>query len=180
MFNRIFLLQLPYLIYYIKPMKISAKIILFIPLLFLYCTSSSVSDDPRLRLKYVNKKYMFSLQFPEKWINYMDFEKSEIIDPDINIPVIYFALPTRSRDWQPLNIPAGYAELFCVRVFTKTQWELYQEKYRGSEEFQMSDKIPGEGIKYFYLIRYSSSIPVDLYIYMKETNAVTDTFRMLR
>lgn len=161
------------------------KFIRLLSLLLLFsalsaCAGKNINDDPMLRLRYVNKKYMFSLQFPEKWINYMDFEKTEIIDPEINIPVIYFALPTRSRDWQPLNIPSGFAELFCVKVFTKPQWRLYREKYRGSEEFLISDRSPGEGINYFYLIRYSSSIPVDLYIFMKETAAVTDTFRMLK
>lgn len=144
------------------------------------CAGGSIKDDPKLRLKYINKKYMFSLQFTEKWINYMDFEKTEIIDPQINIPVIYFALPTRSREWQPLNTPAGYAELFCVRIFSKAEWKLYEEKYRGSSEFRLSDNFPGEGENYIYMIRYPGSIPVDLYIHMKESISITGTFRMLK
>ena len=165
---------------YINSMKKLKKSLPLILFLFLACTTVNINDDPKLRLKYINKKYMFSIQFPEKWINYMDFEKSEIIDPQIDIPVVYFALPTRSREWQPLNIPSGYAELFSVRIFTRSVWKLYEERYRGTAEFQLSDKFPGEGINYIYMIRYSSSIPVDLYIYMKEAVPITDTFRMLK
>jgi len=154
--------------------------ILLMMILLLSCAGKDEKDDPRLRLKYVNLKYMFTLQFSERWISYMDFEKSEIIDPQIIIPVVYFALPTRSREWQSLIIPAGYADLFYVRIFTKAQWKLYEERYKGSDEFRLSDKFPGQGKDFVYMIRYSSSIPVDLYIYMKESNPITETFKIIK
>jgi hypothetical protein len=161
-------------------MKKFKNIILLMMILLLSCAGKDEKDDPRLRLKYINLKYMFTLQFPEKWINYMDFEKTEIIDPQLIIPVIYFALPTRSREWQSLVIPAGYADLFYIRIFSKEQYKLYKEKYKESEEFRMSDIFPGETKQFVYMIRYSSSIPVDLYIYMKESHSITDTFRMIK
>lgn len=154
--------------------------ILLMMILLLSCAGKDEKDDPRLRLKYVNLKYMFTLQFSERWISYMDFEKSEIIDPQIIIPVVYFALPTRSREWQSLIIPAGYADLFYVRIFTKAQWKLYEERYKGSDEFRLSDKFPGQGKDFVYMIRYSSSIPVDLYIYMKESDPITETFKIIK
>ncbi|HNX23032.1 MAG TPA: hypothetical protein PKG60_03235 [Spirochaetota bacterium] len=154
--------------------------ILLMMILLLSCAGKDEKDDPRLRLKYVNLKYMFTLQFSERWISYMDFEKNEIIDPQIIIPVVYFALPTRSREWQSLIIPAGYADLFYVRIFTKAQWKLYEERYKGSDEFRLSDKFPGQGKDFVYMIRYSSSIPVDLYIYMKESNPITETFKIIK
>jgi len=160
-------------------MKKFIEISLLVPLLLLSCNNSSIKDDPMLRLKYINKKYMFSLQFHEKWINYLDFEKTEIIDPQIIIPVIYFALPTRSREWQPVNTPAGYAELFRVRIFTKPVWKLYEERFKGSDEFKQNDRFPGEGKDFVYMIMYPDSIPVDLYIFMKESVSITGTFRIL-
>ena len=157
-------------------------ITLLLPLLIILqsCAGSEQKDDPKLRLKYMNLKYMFTLQFPEKWISYMDFEETELIDPQINIPVVYFALPTRSRDWQAINIPAGYADLFYVRIFSRSEWKMYEERYKGTDEFRMSDKLSGEGKDFVYMIRYSSAIPVDLYIYVKESIAITDTFRILK
>ena len=161
-------------------MKRFIQILLPVMILLLSCTGKNEKDDPKLRLRYVNLKYMFTLQFPEKWISYMDFEKTEIIDPQLIIPAVYFALPTRSREWQPLNVPSGYADLFYVRIFTKSQWKLYEERYRGTDEYRMSDKFPGEEKDLVYMIRYSSSIPVDLYIYMKESDSITDTFKIIK
>jgi hypothetical protein len=160
-------------------MKKFLNVILLI-IIFTSCKSSEKKDDPALRLKYVNTKYMFTLQFPEKWISYMDFEMTEIIDPQIVVPVVYFALPTRSREWQPVNIPSGFADLFHVRLFTKEQWKLFNERYKGTDEIKLSDLLPGEGKNFVYMIRYSNSIPVDLYLHMTETNSITDTFRIIK
>jgi len=148
--------------------------------IFLFsCTAGDKRDDPKLRLKFINLKYKFTLQFPENWLSYMDFERTEIIDPQIVIPVIYFALPTRSREWQPLNVPAGYAELFYVRIFSKSQFKLYEDTYKGTGEYRLSDKFPGEEKEFVYVIRYPDSIPVDLYLYMKESTSITDSFRII-
>jgi len=149
-------------------------------IIFYSCTSSEKKDDPLLRLKYINTKYMFTLQFPEKWISYMDFEKTEIIDPQIVIPVIYFALPTRSREWQPVNAASGFAEIFYVRIFSKQQWALFNERYKGTDEIKLSDRFHGEETNSVYMIRYSNSIPVDLYIHMTEADSITNTFRILK
>jgi len=155
-------------------------LLILIVILITACTGGDKKNAAELRLKYINMKYMFTLQFPEKWINYIDFEKSEIIDPQITVPVIYFALPSRSREWQPLNVPSGYAELFYIRIFNLSQWKLYKEKYSGSAEFKLSDKISGDQKDFMYMIRFSNSIPVDLYLYMKDSDAVTSTFQIIQ
>ncbi len=161
-------------------MKKLTNILLLVTLILLSCAGNDEKEDLKLRLKYRNLKYMFTIQFPEKWISYMDFEKTEIIDPQLIIPVVYFTLPTRSREWQSLNIPAGYADLFYIRIFSNEQWKLYEERYKGSDEFRLSDRYPGKQKDFVYMIRFSSSIPVDLYIYMKEADSIADTFRMLK
>lgn len=153
-----------------------------IPLIIVFISACGTDkkDDPKLRLKYINRKYMFTLQFPEGWLSYADFEQNEIIDPDLIIPVIYFALPTRSREWQPVKTPSGYADLFCVRIFTREKWKIYQERYSGTEEFRLNDQVSGESKDFIYLIRYPESLPVDLYLFMKESYSVTSTFRILK
>lgn len=144
------------------------------------CGSREKLDDPLLRLKYVNRKYLFKLQFPEKWLSYADFERTEIVDPGLSIQTVYFALPTRSKEWQPVNTPSGFAEIFYVRVFTREQWKLYNEKHRENDNPRLSDIFPGEGTDFVYMIRFSDSLPVDLFLYMKESAAVTETFRILK
>jgi hypothetical protein len=155
------------------------KTSILLSLIFLTsCSLFFFKDDPKLRLKYKNTKYLFTLEFPEKWLSYMDFEQNEIIGPQLDIPVIYFALPTRSGEWQSLNLPQGYAELFFVRIFTPYQWKLYQEKYKDTDTFKLTN-LTFEGRKFIYMIEYSSSLPVDLYLYMKDSSSIIKTFRML-
>ena len=138
------------------------------------------SNDPQSRLNYTNYKYKFSIRFPDDWINYADSERIDIIDSKIDIPVIYFGLPTRVHEWQSLNVSSGYSELFYVRIFTKVKWDLYKEKYEGTNEFRLSDKIFDGGQNFVYMIRFSNSIPVDLHYYVKETALVADSFRVLK
>ena len=155
----------------------SLSILLLIPLVaFCLCKSS----DPKARLNYTNSKYMFSIQFPESWESYAYFEKTEIIDSKIYVPVVYFGLQTRIREWQSLNVPPGFSELFYVRIFNKEKWDLYKEKYKGSSEFRLSDKIIDEGKKFVYVIRFVNSVPVDLHYYVKEIVLITDSFRVLK
>jgi hypothetical protein len=123
---------------------------------------------------------MFSIKFTEGWINYSDFEKTEIIDSNIKVPAIYFSLPTRIRAWQSSIAEEGYAELFYVRIFTKEKWDLFKGKYEGTSGFRLSDKIVDEGKNFVYMIRFINSVPVDLHFYVKETVIITDSFRVLR
>jgi len=138
------------------------------------------SSEPKSRLSYINSKYKFSIEFTEGWMNYEDFERTEIIDSKIDIPVIYFSLPTRIKEWQSMNVPAGFSELFYVRIFTKEKWDLYKEQYEGTNEFRLSDKIIDEGKNFVYIIRYSNSVPIDLHYYVKETVLIVDSFRLLK
>lgn len=154
-------------------MKFLTQSIIVFTILSLSC-SGYQKDDPRLRLSYTNQKYSFSIEFPEKWINYNDFEKNELLDPQLIIPVIYFALPTRSKEWQSLNLPEGYAELFYVRIFTPSQWELYQEKF--GHQIKPSNVL-FKSKKLIYMINYPPSIPVDLYLFMKDCDPIIRTFK---
>ncbi len=142
---------------------------------FFVSCSGYQNDDPRLRLHYINMKYSFSMTFPEKWINYADFEKNELLDPQLIVPVIYFALPTRSKEWQSYNLPEGYAELFYVRIFTPAQWKLYQEKFANS--IKISTMI-FDGDRYTFMINYPPSLPVDLYLFMKDCESIIQTFKI--
>ena len=154
------------------------KILLLIIPLTAFCLCKSA--DPNAHLRYVNSKYMFSLQFPDGWINYADFEKTEIIDSRLDVPAIYFGLPTRISERQSLNVPQGFSELFYVRIFTKEKWDLYKERYEGTNEFRLSDKIFDGGKNFVYVIRFANSVPIDLHFYVKETILIADSFRVLK
>lgn len=156
------------------------KFIMFTSLLFIILLSScgEKKEDFRARLNYYNSRYQFRITFPENWLNYSTFETDEIIDPDLMIKSIYFALPTRSGEWQPVTLPTGYAALFSVRIFTPQQWNIFQERYSNNiREINNADRKIGEGRNTVFMIKNSTSIPVDLYLYMKDVAGITDTFR---
>ena len=135
-------------------------------------------EDFRERLNYYNSRYRFRITFPENWINYSPFEMDEIIDPEIKVTVIYFALPTRSRDWQPVRLPTGYASIFSVRIFPRKEWEIFTRRYGGDKkEINSADRKIGENSSHVFMIKNSTSIPVDLYFFMKEVPQVAGTFR---
>ncbi|HOP29502.1 MAG TPA: hypothetical protein PKZ64_08025 [Spirochaetota bacterium] len=146
-------------------------------ILFLSCGEKK--DEFRERLNYYNSKYRFRITFPENWINYSSFEIDEIIDPELKVTTVFFALPTRSRDWQPINLPEGYGALFAIRIFTPQQWNRFIEKYSGSKEINNADRKLGENKNSVFMIKNSTSIPVDLYLFMKDVRSITDTFRIV-
>ena len=151
-----------------------------ISLMVLISCSGDRRDDPSAKLNYVNTEYSFSLRFPEKWINYSPFAMDEIIDPDLKVDVVYFALPTRSREWQPVNVPAGYAAIFSVRIFTEEQWRIFLERYStNTGEVNLFDRKIGESAGRIYMLRNSRSVPVDLYLYVKDIPLIAGSFRNL-
>lgn len=154
------------------------RILLASLILLLACGEKK--DDFRERLNYFNSKYMFRITFPENWLNYSTFEIDEIIDPEIKVKTICFTLPTRSRDWQPVDTPNGFASLFYLRIFTKEQWTLFMERYGSSlKEINSVDRKIGESKDTVFMIKNATSIPVDLYLFMKDVNAITGTFRIV-
>lgn len=158
--------------------RIFIIISLFIAVTLSACAEKK--DEFRERLNYYNSKYRFRITFPENWINYSSFEIDEIIDPELKIKTVFFALPTRSRDWQPLNLPAGYAALFSVRIFTPQQWARFAEKYSGNrKEINSSDRKIGESNNAVFMIKNSTSLPVDLYLFMKDVSDITNSFRIV-
>ncbi len=144
------------------------------------CSDVYIKDEFKASLNYYNRKYHFKINFPESWINYSTFEIDEIIDPDLKVKTICFALPTRSADWQPVNIPVGYATLFSVRIFTGQQWALFIMKYGEIKtEINSADRKIGQSQNSVYMIKNSTAIPVDLYLYMKDIASITETFRVI-
>lgn len=161
-------------------MKIKSILYISFIILLLLPACGEKKEDFRERLNYYNSKYRFRITFPESWLNYATFEMNEIIDPELKIKTLYFALPTRSRDWQPVNLPSGYAALFSIRIFTTEQWILFINKYgEQKNELNNADKKIGEDKNTVYMLKYSTSIPVDLYLYMKEVKGVAETFRLI-
>lgn len=137
-------------------------------------------DEFRERLNYFNSSYLFRITFPDSWLNYSPFEIDEIIDPELKIKTVFFALPTRSRDWQPISLPSGYAALFAVRIFTPQQWIEFNKKYSGNiREINSFDRKIGESKSAVFMIKKSTSIPVDLYMYFKDVASIADTFRVI-
>ncbi len=157
------------------------KILIIFAILTLSITSCGRrQDDFKERLNYFNSRYMFRLTFPESWLNYSTFEIEEIIDPEIRVTTICFALPTRSREWQPVDTPNGYAALFYVRIFTQQQWNLFSERYgSNTNEVNSSDRKLAEKSDSVFMIKNSTSVPVDLYLYVKDIPSITDTFRVV-
>jgi len=147
--------------------------------IFILASCGEKKDEFRERLNYYNSRYQFRITFPENWLNYSSFEIDEIIDPELKVKTVLFSLPTRSRDWQPLNLPDGYAALFSVRIFTPQQWSRFTEKYSGnSKEINSFDRKIGENKSSVFMIKNSTSIPVDLYLFMKDVAGITDSFRV--
>lgn len=161
-------------------MKNRTAIIISLFLAIILSACGEKKDEFRERLNYYNSKYRFRITFPENWLNYSSFEIDEIIDPELKVKTVFFALPTRSRDWQPLNLPEGYAALFSIRIFTPQQWNLFIEKYSGnSKEINSADRKIGESKTAVFMIKNSNSLPVDLYLFMKDVAVITNTFRIV-
>jgi len=161
-------------------MKKKTAIIISLFLAIILSACGEKKDEFRERLNYYNSKYRFRITFPENWINYSSFEIDEIIDPELKVKTVFFALPTRSRDWQPVNLPDGYAALFSVRIFTPRQWSSFLEKYSGSsKEINNFDRKIGESKTAVFMLKNSTSLPVDLYLFMKDVAAITGTFRIV-
>ncbi|HOP62815.1 MAG TPA: hypothetical protein PK358_04180 [Spirochaetota bacterium] len=157
--------------------KLAACLLITLTIPLLFCGEKK--DDFRERLNYYNSRYRFRITFPENWINYSAFEMDEIIDPDLKVTAIYFALPTRSRDWQPVRLPSGYASIFSIRIFSRKEWDVFTGKYSDDKkEINSADRKIGENSSHVFMIKNATSIPVDLYFFMKEVPHVAGTFRV--
>ncbi|MFA5520001.1 MAG: hypothetical protein WDA74_12165 [Spirochaetota bacterium] len=149
--------------------------ILFIIMLFLSC--AGIDKDEKAKLNYRNNRHSFALTFPETWKNYVVFEKQDIIAPGFMVDTLYFALPTRARNWQPFNVPDNFAAIFSIRVFSLEVWDDFYKKYRdNSVFFSRSDKVLFRSRDYVYVLKYGVSLPVDLYSYSKDTEPIVSSF----
>ncbi|HOK03214.1 MAG TPA: hypothetical protein PLN03_10465 [Spirochaetota bacterium] len=150
---------------------------LFLLLLFISCLSQGkVTEDGRIQ--YINRRYYFSIDLPSSWSNYSVFEYDEIVESDIKVKAIYFALPTRSRDWAGSVLPEGFAPLFYIRIFNVKSWELF-ERRNSSNRLELNyynKKIGSYGDK-VYMVKYINSLPVDLYLYARDIPQIISSFK---
>lgn len=156
------------------------RVILF-PIIVSFLASSSgcssADDIKKKMLHYVNTEFSFSITFPENWSSYKVFEAKEFIDKDLKVPICYICLPTRSREWQPDSVEAPYAAIFSVYIFTPELWGTYVARFGDNPA---RDIILGKTEKSVFVLKYSNSVPRDLYQYMKEVEKVTATFNIIR
>lgn len=160
-------------------MKLKVYVIsaFFFMMIFLSCSGTDKNDE-MAKLNYKNERYSFALTFPEKWKNYVVFEKQDIVAPGFMVDTLYFALPTRARNWQPFNVPDNFASVFMVRIFTAEMWDNYYNRYRDSNIFfDRNSKVIFKVESNVYLLVYSVSLPVDLYAYSKDVESIIATFR---
>jgi len=157
------------------------KYIIALSLTALFFTDCSKTDRELLmeKLNYENRKFSFSLKFPETWSKYNVMERIFLIDDSLEVYGIYFILPTRSRDWQPVDTPEKSAVLFKILVFKDDEWKYYRDNYiekRGT--FKLTGRVLGKREGKVYFVNFSDSVPVDLYIYIRESEKVISTFRL--
>lgn len=148
-------------------------------MLFISCAGTGVNDE-KAKLNYKNDRHSFTLTFPETWKNYVIFEKQDIIAPGFMVDTLYFALPTRGRNWQPFNVPDNFAAVFMIRVFAPEVWDDYYKRYRDNNVFfNRNDKVLFRGKEFVYLLKYGVSLPVDLYNYSKDIEPIVSTFKYI-
>ena len=154
-------------------------LLFFIILSFLVSSAgcSSADDIKTKMLHSVNTEFVFSITFPENWSNYRVFEAREFIDKDLKVPICYICLPTRSKEWQPDSVESPYAAVFSVYIFTPELWGTYVARFGDNPG---RDIILGKTDKSVFVLKYSNSVPRDLYQYMKEVEKVAATFSIIR
>lgn len=149
--------------------------ILFV-MLFLSCAGVD-KNDGKAKINYKNDRYTFALILPATWKSYVVFEKQDIIAQGFMVDTLYFALPTRARNWQPFNVPDNFAAVFSIRIFTPENWDSFYNKYRDDNVFiSRSDKVLFRGKEYVYVLRYGVSLPVDLYAYSRDVESIVSSY----
>lgn len=132
------------------------------------------------RLNYQNKKEGFALTFPKSWMLYRTFDKSLLIDGNLDVKYVAFGLPSRSVNWHSNDAPAGLAVLFRIFIFPKSRWEYYKENYVNRERsFRLTGRVLGERDGEVYFLGFSTDVPSDMFLYVKESEKVAETFRFL-
>ena len=146
-------------------------------LLLLSCAGGDKTDEAA-KLNYNNARFSFAITFPESWRNYVVFEKADIIAPGYSVDSLYFAMPARARNWQPFNVPDNFADIFIIRIFKRPLWEEYYNTYRGNPLFyDKNDRVIFRNDDHVYLLRYSTSLPADLYSFTRDIDSIAATFR---
>jgi hypothetical protein len=121
-------------------------------------------------LVYENTTYGFGLTFKASWAGYKFIEASN--SGSTTVKTYYVALPTTDKKWSEPGIPAGYASLFVMGVYTKEEWA----KLAGGE--MLPAKL-GEGTKYVYTYLPGQAHASDLATQYSEIKAIIETFEVL-
>ncbi len=160
------------------------KSIIFIILTITLFTAGCAKTDRELlleKLNYENRRFGFSMKFPETWSKYSVSDRHLLIDENLEIYGISFILPTRSRDWQPVDAPAKSAVLFRIYIFSGKEWEYYEKTYYGRPEgFHLNGRIVGKKDGKVYFADFSRSVPIDLYIFVRDAETIVSTFRFMK
>lgn len=144
----------------------------------LFAAGCASEDDIKARqLHYRNSEFGFEITFPENWQSYRIIESKEYLAADLRVKVFHVCLPTRSQDWQSGKVPAPYAVMFTIFIFTQDSWNLYTGKYAGAST---GDTVLGKTDKYIFVMRYASGLPIDLNQFMKEIVVVSAKFRLVQ
>lgn len=124
-------------------------------------------------LVYENKVYGFGFTFKPSWAGYNFFE---IKGPESTAVIGYYvAVPTNDKNWKEGNsvVPAGYASLFAMGVYTKAEWA----KMEGGD---IKPAKLGESEKYVYTYLPGQAHPTDLGTQYNEINDIIKTFEVLK
>jgi hypothetical protein len=127
-------------------------------------------DNP---LTYEDETYGFGLTFKPSWAGYRFFKINST--ESTTIVGYYVAVPTNDKTWtEPgSGIESGYASLFAMGVYTKTEWA----KLEGQE---MKPAKLGESDKYVYTYLPGQAHPTDLGTQYNEINEIIKTFEVLK
>lgn len=121
---------------------------------------------------YENTTYGFGFEFKPSWAGYKFFEAKNT--GSTTAVTYYVALPTTDTSWlEPGGVPAGYASLFVMGVYTKAEWA----KLEGEE---MKPAKLGESEKYVYTYLPGQAHPKDMGTQYNEISDIIETFEVLK
>lgn len=122
-------------------------------------------------LVYENTTYGFGFTFKSDWAGYKFIEANN--PGSTTVKTYYVALPTTDKKWSEPGLPAGYASMFVMGVYTQTEWA----KMSGDE---MKPAKLGESAKYVYTYLPAQAYATDLKLQYNEIKDIIETFEVLK
>ncbi len=131
-------------------------------------TDYTTDSDP---LIYENKIYGFTLTFKPSWAGYKFVEANN--EGSAAVVSYFVTLPTTDAKWKENAVPTGYASLFVMGLYTKSEWAKI-ETTDGPKPAKL-----GESDKYVYTYLPGQAHPTDLKTQYYEINDIIETFETL-